>query len=113
MPKGWKTIPTINDTIATKEKTKADNKRIKSMMDKVIVYDGSQEDIDKKIKKHQEELYLAQKAEEDKLLDAFTNKKLKSKAAIKRARGLAKRKRDAGKSTDKTVNPQDNIVTEG
>ena len=83
------------------------------MMDKVIVYDGSQEDIDKKIKKHQEELYLAQKAEEDKLLDAFTNKKLKSKAAIKRARGLAKRKRDAGKSTDKTVNPQDNIVTEG
>ncbi len=83
------------------------------MMDKVIVYDGSQEDIDKKIKKHQEELYLAQKVEEDKLLDAFANKKLKSKAAIKRARGLAKRKRDAGKTNDKVVNPQDNIVTEG
>ena len=113
MGKEWKTIPTINDVIPTIEKTKAYNKRIKSMMDKVIVYDGSQEDIDKKIKKHQEELYLAQKAEEDKLLDAFTNKKLKSKAAIKRARGLAKRKRDAGKSTDKTVNPQDNIVAEG
>ena len=108
----WKVIPTVNDTtIATKE-TIGYSKRMKSMMDKVIVYDGSQEDIDKKIKKHQEELYLAQKAEEDKLLDAFTNKKLKSKAAIKRARGLAKRKRDAGKSTDKTVNPQDNIVTE-
>lgn len=113
MGKEWKNIPTINDTMTTTEKTKAYNKRVKSMMDKVIVYDGSQEDIDKKIKKHQEELYLAQKAEEDKLLDAFTNKKLKSKAAIKRARGLAKRKRDAGKSTDKTVNPQDNIVTEG
>lgn len=112
MGKEWETIPTIND-ITTTEKTKADNKRMKSMMDKIIIYDGSPEEIDKKIKKHQEELYLAQKAEEDKLLDAFTNKKLKSKAAIKRARGLAKRKRDAGKSTDKTVNPQDNIVTEG
>ena len=109
----WKVIPTVNDMTHTTKQTKSYNKRIKSMMDKVIVYDGSQEDIDKKIKKHQEELYLAQKAEEDKLLDAFTNKKLKSKAAIKRARGLAKRKRDAGKSTDKTVNPQDNIVTEG
>ena len=108
----WTVIPTVNDTKTTKE-TIGYSKTMKSMLDKVVVYDGSQEDIDKKIKKHQEELYLAQKAEEDKLLDAFTNKKLKSKAAIKRARGLAKRKRDAGKSTDKTVNPQDNIVTEG
>ncbi len=109
----WKTIPTINDTTPTKEKTKAYNKRVKVMIDKAPVYEGSEEDIKKKIKEHQEELFLKQKAEEDKLLDAFTNKKLKSKAAIKRARGLAKRKRDAGKSTDKTVNPQDNIVTEG
>jgi hypothetical protein len=103
----------VNDTTVATKETISYSKKMKSMMDKVIVYDGSQEDIEKKIKKHQEELYLAQKAEEDKLLDAFTNKKLKSKAAIKRARGLAKRKRDAGKSTDKTVNPQDNIVTEG
>jgi len=109
----WTVIPTVNDTTIVTKETISYSKKMKSMMDKVIVYDGSQEDIDKKIKKHQEELYLAQKAEEDKLLDAFTNKKLKSKAAIKRARGLAKRKRDAGKSTDKTVNPQDNIVTEG
>ena len=109
----WKIIPTVNDMTHTTEQTKSYNKRMKSMMDKVIVYDGSQEDIDKKIKKHQEELYLTQKAEEDKLLDAFTNKKLKSKAAIKRARGLAKRKRDAGKSNDKAVNPQDNPTVEG
>ncbi len=109
----WTIIPTVNDaTIATKE-TISYSKKMKSMMDKVIVYDGSQEDIDKKIKEHQEELYLAQKVEEDKLLDAFANKKLKSKAAIKRARGLAKRKRDAGKTNSKAVNPQDNIVTEG
>ena len=109
----WKTIPTINDTVAVSEKTKAYNKRIKSMMDKVIVYEGSKEDIDKKIKKHQEELYLAHKAEEDKLLDAFTNKKLKSKAAIKKALGLAKKRNDAGKKEDKAVNPQDNIAVEG
>jgi hypothetical protein len=109
----WKVIPTVNDMTHATEQTKNYNKRMKSMMDKVIVYDGSQEDIDKKIKKHQEELYLAQKAEEDQLLDAFTNKKLKSKAAIKRARGLAKRKRDAGKSNDKAVNPQVNPTVEG
>ena len=109
----WTIIPTVNDTtIATKE-TISYSKRMKSMMDKVPVYEGSPEDIDKKIKKHQEELYLAQKLEEDKLLDAFTNKKLKSKAAIKRARGLAKRKRDAGKSNDKAVNPQVNPTVEG
>ena len=113
MAKNWTTIPTVNDTTPTKEKTKAYSKRIKVMIDKVPVYEGADEkEIEKKIKKHQEELYLAQKAEEDKLLDAFTNKKLKSKAAIKRARSLAKRKRDAGKSTNKAVNPQDNIVTE-
>ena len=113
MPKGWKTIPTINDLEIATETTKAYNKRVKSMLDKVVVYKGTEEDIAKKIKQHQEEVFEKQQIEENKLLDAFTNKKLKSKAAIKRARGLAKRKRDAGKSTDKTVNPQDNIVTEG
>ena len=110
----WKTIPTINDTTSATKKTKSYNKRVKSMMDKVPVYEGSKEDIEKKIKKHQEELFLAQKAEEDKLLDAFTNKKLKSKAAIKKALGLAKkRNNDAGKKNDKAVNPQDNIAVEG
>lgn len=109
----WKVIPTVNDMTHTTEQTKSYNKRMKSMMDKVIVYDGDQEDIDKKIKKHQEELYLAQKFEEDKLLDAFANKKLKSKAAIKRALGLAKKRNKAGKKTDKAAKPQDNIVAEG
>ena len=109
----WKTISTVNDMTTTKDKTKAYNKRVKSMMDKVPVYEGSKEDIDKKIKKHQEELFAAQKAEEDKLLDAFTNKKLKSKAAIKKALGLSKKRNDAGKKTDKAVNPQDNTTVEG
>ncbi len=109
----WKTIPTINDTTPTKEKTKAYNKRVKVMIDKAPVYEGSEEDIKKKIKEHQEELFLKQKAEEDKLLDAFANKKLKSKAAIKKALGLSKKRNDAGKKADKTANPQDNIAVEG
>ena len=59
----WKTIPTINDTTPTKEKTKAYNKRVKVMIDKAPVYEGSEEDIKKKIKEHQEELFLKQKAD--------------------------------------------------
>jgi predicted GIY-YIG superfamily endonuclease len=103
----------VNDTtIATKE-TISYSKRMKSMMDKVPVYAGSKEDIEKKLKQHQEETYAKQQLEDEKLLDAFTKKKLKSKAAIKRARDLVKRKRDAGKSNDKAVNPQDNITVEG
>lgn len=113
MSKQWKTIPTINDTTAVETKTKAYNKRIKSMMDKVPVYEGSKEDIEKKIKKHQDELFEKQKLEEDKLLDAFANKKLKSKAAIKKALGLSKKRNDAGKKADKAADPQDNIAVEG
>ena len=109
----WKVIPTVNDTTAVEPKTKAYNKRLKVMIDKAPVYEGSEEDIKKKIKEHQEELFLKQKAEEDKLLDAFANKKLKSKAAIKRALGLAKKRNDAGKKTNKAAKPQDNIVAEG
>lgn len=114
MPKGWKTIPTVNDVKTTETKNiKIENKSFKSMMDKVVVYTGSKEEIEKKIKLHQEETFAAQEAEEAKLLDAFANKKLKSKAAIKRARALAKKKSDAGKKNDKAANPQVNPTVEG
>lgn len=104
MSKGWTNISTVNDIEKTEFKG---NKAFEKLMSKTPKRDLEQ------LKEHNESSFEKQKTEEDKLLDAFTNKKLKSKAAIKRAHGLAKRKRDAGKSTDKTVNPQDNIVTEG
>jgi hypothetical protein len=104
MAKEWKTISTVNDMEKTEFKG---NKTFDKLMSKTPKRNLDQ------LKEHNDKAFEKQKTEEGKLLDAFANKKLKSKAAIKRARGLAKRKRDAGKSTDKTVNPQDNIVTEG
>jgi hypothetical protein len=65
------------------------------------------------LKEHNEEAFEKQVIEEAKLLDAFANKKLKSKAAIKRARALAKKKSDAGKKNDKAANPQVNPTVEG
>lgn len=112
MTKEWKTLPTINDTTKTKE-TLTSAKHFKSMMDKVVVYTGNEDEIKKKVKEHQDKLFAAQEEEEAKLLDAFTNKKLKSKAAIKRARALAKRKSDAGKKNKKAVDPQVNSTVEG
>jgi len=104
MAKGWKNIPTVNDVEKTEFKG---NKVFERLMSKT-----PKRNLDE-LKEHNDKAFEKQKAEDDKLLDAFANKKLKSKAAIKRARSLAKRSYDAGKSTDKAADPQDNIVTEG
>lgn len=111
MSKGWKTIPTINDSTPTKETNRA-SKHFKSMMDKVPVYTGTQEEIEKKIKQHQEEMFAKQTAEEDKLLDAFANKKLRNKAAIKKAIALSKKRNKAAQKKQKEAKQPDNIVAE-
>jgi hypothetical protein len=112
MSKEWKTIPTINDTPKTKE-AQVCTKSYKSMMDKVITYTGSKEEIEKKIKQHQEETFAKQTFEEDKLLDAFAKKKLKSKAAIKKAIGLTKKRNEAGKKKEKAAKQPVNAPVEG
>lgn len=104
----WKTIPTINDTTITKTKS---DRQTSTSFNKLMKTTPTR-DVEQ-LKKHSEELFDAQKLEDDKLLDAFTNKKLKSKAAIKKALGLAKKRNDAGKKNDKAVNPQDNTAVEG
>ena len=112
MSKEWKTIPTINDSKPTKETNRA-SKHFKSMMDKVPVYTGSKEEIEKKIKIHQDETLTKQIAEEDKLLDAFAKKKVKSKAAIKKAIGLTKKRNEAGKKKQKEAKQPVNAPVEG
>ena len=105
MSKEWKTLPTINDVPKTKYKgTKTFNK----LMAKTPTRD------EEALKKHNDESFAKQEFEEAQLLDAFANKKLKSKTAIKKALGLAKKKKnDAGKSDDKAAKPQDNPTVEG
>ena len=104
----WKVIPTVNDTTIKSTKT---NRKQSTDFNKLMSTTPKRDE--ETLKEHNDESYFKQKAEEDKLLDAFANKKLKSKAAIKRALGLAKKRNDAGKKTDKAAKPQDNIVTEG
>lgn len=100
----WTVIPTVNDMTTTEYKG---SKSFNKLMSITPTRD------EEGLKKHNDEAFEKQKLEDTKLLDAFANKKLKSKAAIKRAIGLAKKTNDAGKTKDKAAKPQDNIVTEG
>ena len=104
----WKVIPTVNDTTIKNTKT---NRKQSTDFNKLMSTTPKRDE--ETLKEQNDESYFKQKAEEDKLLDAFANKKLKSKAAIKRALGLAKKRNDAGKKTDKAAKLQDNIVAEG
>ena len=104
----WKTLPTVNDTtvkntITDRQKSINLNHLLASTPNRTA----------EELKKHSEELFEAQKLENKKLLDAFTNKKLKSKAAIKKALSLSKKHNDAGKKKDKAVNPQVEVAVEG
>lgn len=100
----WTVIPTVNDIKTTEYKGSRSFNKLMSTTPKRT---------EEELKKHNDESFEKQKLEDAKLLDAFTNKKLKSKAAIKRALGLAKKTNDAGKKNDKTVKPQDNPTVEG
>ena len=109
----WKTIPTINDTPKTTRPVEPIYKgNFKSIMDKVPVYTGSQEEIEKKIKQHQEETLAKQTAEEDKLLDAFAKKKLRNKAAIKKAIALSKKRNKAAQKKQKEAKQPVEVTAE-
>ena len=104
----WTKIVTINDaTIQTSKSDREVSKTFNKLMATTPKRDIEQ------LKKHSEDLFDIQQAEDEKLLDAFAKKKVKSKAAIKKALGLSKKRNDAGKDKDKKANLQDNIVTEG
>lgn len=81
MSKKWKTIKTINYTpknLSKEESVKQDQnfaKLIKNTKTLSV----------KDLKTESKALYATKLAEEDKLIEAFDNKKLKSKEAIKRA----------------------------
>lgn len=104
----WKTLPTVNDT--TVKNTTTDRQKSTNLNHLLA---STPNRTAEELKSHSEELFEAQKLENKKLLDAFTNKKLKSKAAIKKALSLSKKRNDAGKKKDKAVNPQVEVTVEG
>lgn len=109
----WKVLPTINDAPKTTRPVEPTYKgNFKSIMDKVPVYTGSEEEIKKKLKEHEEITYAAQIAEEDKLLDAFARKKLRNKAAIKKAIALSKKRNKAAQKEQKEAKQPDNTTVE-
>ena len=103
----WKTISTINDTTIKNTRTDRQNSTNFNKLMKTTPTRNVED-----LKKHSEDLFEAQKLEDEKLLDAFANKKLKSKAAIKKALGLSKKYNDAGKKKDKAANPQVEVIAE-
>ena len=88
MPKGWVLVGTnameYGDTKTRREKIRRQQK-----------FDNAIRNITKrsakKMEEDSEQSYKAQVAENEKLLQAFKDKKLKSKAAIKKAKALKKR----------------------
>lgn len=108
MAKGWIKLETVNDTSAVKE-TAAQKRAREHHFNNLIRNTKSLSAYD--LKKQSEEAYEVAKAQEDSLIAAYNDKRLKSKDAIRRAwlaikmREAAKKKNEVEKSdaTDKDV----------
>jgi hypothetical protein len=103
--KGWVELPrkTELEKISREKKLKKDRmfQKAAKVIDKKRL-----KDIDKDIermKKDSEDLYFKKKAEEDKLVDAFNDKKVKSKTAIKEAKKIIKERAEAEKKNKVTT----------
>lgn len=90
MSKNWVKIKTVNDVIATKT----------GDMDRLIRRTSQLSGIE--LKKQQDALYKAEIQKEEQLLEAYKEKKLKSKRLIKKAESIiAARKRAKLKQKEK------------
>ena len=92
MAKGWKTLETVNDTPKS-NKTQQEKNRAKTRADNFLRSVKTLSEAD--LKKEGVEAYFHQKSSNEALLDAFENKRLKSKNLIKQAIKLKKEKEKA------------------
>ena len=93
MAKGWTRISTINDTINAETAAQKQHREQQFATAIHNVKSLSLEDL----KKHSDEVYASIEADKTQLLDAFNEKKLKSKTAIKRALQVKKEREVAEK----------------
>ena len=92
MAKGWEHFSTVNDArVETKESKKARAKRTERIMRTTPTL--SEEDL----KKASNERYAIKVAQEDSLVVAYDEKRLKSKKLIKQARYIKKMREEAEK----------------
>ena len=100
MAKGWTVLKTVNDSnyITTREDRIKSNKRFSKMVAQAeaAVLKDPEQDI-KRIKKEGEDLYFAKVGREDQLVEAYKEKRLKSKATIKEAKRIIKERAEAEK----------------
>lgn len=107
MAKGWIIVPTRNDInfAETKEEKLRKYKRFAKAIKKAedAILKDPKQDIER-LKKEGEKFYWKKREEEDRLVDAYNKKLLKSKTAIKEAKRIAKERADAEKKkSDKKV----------
>ena len=103
MAKNWIKITTVNDTPVVAETAQEKFRRQRSFQNAA---QNMKSLTSEEIKKHSEELFVKKQSEDVRLLDAFEQKKLKSKAAIDRAIQLKKIKdAEAAKKQKKVAEP--------
>lgn len=101
MAKGWTVLQTVNSNNyipnSNAEKIR-NNKKFNTMIKKAenAILKDPEQDI-KRIKKEGEDLYLAKVGREDQLIEAYKEKRLKSKAIIKEAKRIIKERAEAEK----------------
>lgn len=109
MAKGWITIETVNSIKKNAETPAQKQRRLRNM-------DNLTRNIKRlsieELKKNSEELYQKQRAEEDKLLQAFAEKRVKSKAAIKQALRIKKERAAAEKHVKNSAKQNTETVSE-
>ena len=101
MAKGWIVVKTVND-VEVKPKTVSEKYRNSRDYEKLMAKTKKLKWED--LKKEGEELHALQIAKEENIVNAFNDKRLKSKELIKQARKLAqkKNKKDTSSNTDGT-----------
>ena len=98
MAKGWTVLKTVNDVEFTKEEKQKTNKRFSKMVKQAE--NEKLKDIEKdveRLKKEGEDLFAKRVAEEDAIVAAYNDKRLKSKALIKKAKKIIQNKKKAEK----------------
>lgn len=109
MAKGWTSLITINTAPKSAETAAQRRQRDKSFSNLIRNTKSlSVEDL----KKQSDELYAKQRAEEDKLLQAFAEKKVKSKTAIKQALRIKKERAAAEKRAKNSAKQNTNTVSD-
>lgn len=107
MPKGWVKVETVNNI--TNNETNAEKNRREKNFSQLIrntkVKTGIQ------LNKESDELYAQKIAEEDSLLAAFEDKRLKSKKLIKQALRLKKERASAAEKASKTTEQKSQTTT--